>query len=142
MHDLFARSTRPGESIRIHQTIGYRIVTVRGQWRVRPGNPPHDYSQTSSTRRLEKTHYRVAVLEFFGFPPDFRQLQCIAFAVAEDKQTVAREQRRQMQVVEQLLGKRRGAATDILLAVRRVGENQIELLTVGRQLPQRGEGIL
>src|SRR6266853_822761 len=93
-------------------------------------SPPHSitpilhHSNPRSTRRLKKAHYSVAVLEFFGFPPDFRQFQRIAFAVAEDKQAVASQQRRQMQVVEQLLGKRRGAATDILFSVRRVGENQ------------------
>src|SRR5438128_12693365 len=47
-----------------------------------------------------------------------------------------------MRVVEQLLGKRRGAATDILFAVRGIGENQIEFPAGGRQLLQSGEGVL
>ena len=93
-------------------------------------------------RRLKKAHHGVAVLEFFGFPPGFRHIECIAFAVAEDEQAVSRQQRRKMRVVEQLLGERCGAASDILFAVRRVGEDQIELLVGGRQLLQRGEGIL
>src|SRR5438093_7037848 len=102
---------------------------------IQPGQTPLlPCSNPPSTRRLEKAHYGVAVFEFFRFPPGFRQVQCIAFAVAEDKQAVARKQRRQMQVVEQLLGKRRGTATDILLAVRRVGENKIELLPVGGEM--------
>jgi len=80
------------------------------------------------------------VPEHFDFLPGGRQLERVAFGVAEDEQAAGADQRREMGIVQQVLRERRGPAPDVFLAVGRVGENQIEL--PAGQLGERREGVL
>ena len=82
------RDTRETNQVVEHQSVGVMEQDI-------PHGIPissallHD-SIPPSTRSLEKAHHRVAVLHFFGFAPDVRQLQRIAFAVPKDEQPVER----------------------------------------------------
>src|SRR5438094_2516810 len=80
--------------------------------------------------------------EPFHFFPGVPRVESVALAVAEDEQTATREQGRKVPIVKQLLRERGGTTTDVLHSIRRVGEDQIERRTGGRQLRQRGEGVL
>lgn len=66
----------------------------------------------------------------------------VALGVAEHPQSAGREQRGEVDVIKHLLCKRGGTAADVLLAVRRIRENQIELATIRRELSERSEGVL
>ena len=82
------------------------------------------------------------MLEHFFLEPGSGNLELIAFGMAKHKQTAGREDARQIWIVQQFLGKGIGAAFDIFLAIRRVGEHEIELFPGGGQLCQCAEGIL
>ena len=76
------------------------------------------------------------------FLQDSRYLQSVALAVAQHKQPVGHQLRGQPRLVEQSLSERRRAAADVLLSVRRIGDNQIEGLPIGGHLRHHGEGLL
>ena len=70
------------------------------------------------------------------------EFQRVAFGVAEHKSAAGRKQLRQIFIIEQLLRKRSRTAVHIFFAIRRVGQDQIELPAAFRELVHRRKNIL
>ncbi len=68
----------------------------------------------------------------FHFPPGGRQVQAVALGMTQNEHASSRQHARKIQIIEQLLGERRRTPAGVLLAVGRIGENQVELLAAGR----------
>ena len=62
--------------------------------------------------------------------------------MAKDEQPARREQARQRLVIQAALRERLAAVADVLLAIRRVGEDEVVAFAGRRELRQRGEDIL
>jgi hypothetical protein len=71
------------------------------------------------------------MLELAFLLPSRGKFQGIPSRVTNDKQSVGFEQRGQDGIVQKLLGERGGAAADILLAVGRVGDDEVESASCG-----------
>jgi len=52
------------------------------------------------------------------------------------------KEERELQIIQKFLGKRGGASTNIFFAVRRIGQNEIELFFRFGELSDRGEDVL
>ena len=78
----------------------------------------------------------------FAFVPAGRQRECVAARMAHHEQTVRCQHSGQRFIIEQALGEGLGALADVLLAIGRVGDDEIELFAGCRQLRQSGEDIL
>lgn len=94
------------------------------------------------SRLLQNAHDVVAVGEGAHFLPRCGDLDLVAFGVAEDEKGVGGEDAGKAFVVERELSEGGGAAVDILFAVGRVGENEIELVAGGGELDESGEDVL
>lgn len=90
----------------------------------------------------EQAHQGVAVLELATFLPSLRQFQGISARVPNDEQSTGFKQGREDRIIQKLLGERGGSAAHVFLAVRRVGDDQVESASCGGQLGKRHEDIL
>ena len=90
----------------------------------------------------QEPHHGVPVLHHLAVFPMRRHGHLVASGVAQDEQSAGHDQSRQSGVVEQLLREGGRASADVLLPVRRVGENQVERLAEAGQLGKSGEGVL
>ena len=77
-----------------------------------------------------------------GIQPRLRHGEVVASGMAEDKQTFLGEEVRQVNIIEQTLGAGGGTLTRIPFSKRRVGKDEVKVLSKRGQLCQSGEGIL
>ena len=82
------------------------------------------------------------MLHFLALAPRGGSLDGIAARVAKDKSSTGREELWKIWIIENLLRKRCGTATNILFAVRRISDNEIKHLSRRDKLWEHGKNIL
>src|SRR5882724_11272977 len=75
---------------------------------------------------FQKPHNTIAMPEHFFFTPHFGNSERVAFGMAQDQESVGGQKGGERWFIEQSLCKRRGPFSDVLFAIRRVSENQVE----------------
>ncbi len=81
---------------------------------------------------------------FEGLPldPGRGEDEGVAAGMAEDEEALGGEQRGEVRVIQELLGAGLGASVEVLLAVGRVGEDEVEGGGSGGELGEGGEHVL